>query len=366
MEDLYFELYEKLTKDSEEADREVTINAFSLLLCAQRMLTSAEFLAALSTTPQRNYGELTNDHVLQMCSNMIVFDSTLDTFRFAHLSVREFLEKRPEYTSTTTNSLVAGRCLLELLSVIDNPATRKFLSEQGQPLWNSTFSHDLRSYSTIYWTTHCQSAGDKRINGVLRDLFRFFLSNGSDPTSAFALWTGQLREQLTDKIGWKLYRKLKDTTAATAAALFVACCFDFSEVIGNLVAGQIAHADFNNSNGLTPLHVAVDHSSCKVISILISHKLTRITEEVVKAAAGNEENGEEVMTLLLDRRGADVQITEEAVKAAARCPEESMVNDLWHQKSQGMGGLKFEQYSLQYPSRFETGERTDIFFGGTR
>jgi hypothetical protein len=37
----------------------------------------------------------------------------------------------------------------------------------------------------------------------------------------------------------------------------------------------------------------------------------------VKAAARNEENGKEVMTLFLDRRGADVQITKEVAKAAA-------------------------------------------------
>jgi hypothetical protein len=38
---------------------------------------------------------------------------------------------------------------------------------------------------------------------------------------------------------------------------------------------------------------------------------------VVKAAAENRFNGKEVMTLLLDRRGADVPITEAVVKAAA-------------------------------------------------
>jgi hypothetical protein len=43
----------------------------------------------------------------------------------------------------------------------------------------------------------------------------------------------------------------------------------------------------------------------------------KITDEVVKAAAGNERSGEEVMTLLLDRRGDDVKITDEVVKAAA-------------------------------------------------
>ena len=39
-----------------------------------------------------------------------------------------------------------------------------------------------------------------------------------------------------------------------------------------------------------------------------------ITEKVVEAAARNEK----VMTLLLDRRGDDIPITEEVVKAAAR------------------------------------------------
>ena len=43
----------------------------------------------------------------------------------------------------------------------------------------------------------------------------------------------------------------------------------------------------------------------------------QITEEVIKAAAGNSESGTEVITLLLDRRGADVQITEEAVRVIA-------------------------------------------------
>lgn len=42
-----------------------------------------------------------------------------------------------------------------------------------------------------------------------------------------------------------------------------------------------------------------------------------ITEEVVKAAAGNLWSGKEVMMLLLEKRGADVVITEEVVKAAA-------------------------------------------------
>ena len=72
-----------------------------------------------------------------------------------------------------------------------------------------------------------------------------------------------------------------------------------------------------NTQGRTPLEVAVKSGSCGVISILLNIEFTIISKDVVKAAAGNEESGKEVMTLLLEQRGADVMITEKVVKAAA-------------------------------------------------
>ena len=43
-----------------------------------------------------------------------------------------------------------------------------------------------------------------------------------------------------------------------------------------------------------------------------------IAEDVVEAAAGNWKNGKEAMTLLHDRRGADIHITVNVVAAIAR------------------------------------------------
>ena len=137
LEDHYLELYEKLIKTSTNADREVIINAFSWLLCAQRTLTSGEFLAALSITTRRQSNQVTKEHILDMCSNMIVFDPTLDTFRFAHLSVREFLEKRPEYTKEATNALAAEKCLLNILSEVALPKLRENVFSKGVKGHNS-------------------------------------------------------------------------------------------------------------------------------------------------------------------------------------------------------------------------------------
>jgi hypothetical protein len=54
-----------------------------------------------------------------------------------------------------------------------------------------------------------------------------------------------------------------------------------------------------------------------VASILVANESTHITEEVIKAVAGNRHSGKYMMALLLERRGDDVMITEEVVKVAA-------------------------------------------------
>ena len=150
LEDLYLELYEKLTKPSANANREVALKAFSWLLYAQRTMKSGEFLAVLSTTPRRQFNLLKKEHILKMCSNMVDFNLSLDTLRFVHLSVREFLEGRAEYAreAVVAASALAAEivCLLDVSSAADNPTTKRLLSKYEQDLLNSTLSHDFRHY----------------------------------------------------------------------------------------------------------------------------------------------------------------------------------------------------------------------------
>jgi ankyrin repeat protein len=318
LEELYSELHKKLTKYPAKADRRIARNAFSWLLCAQRMLNSTEFLAAISISRTGRSTQVSKDQVLDICCNLVVFDATLDTFRFAHLSVREFLENRQEYNSTATNSLAAETCLLGLINAVHNPAVRMFLSQYGQPSEReSPSSNDFGIYPTIYWAIHCQLAAAHRTEGVLKDFFLFFMSNASDPTSPCALWTGRIQERPGYYINYGLHEKLQETKAASATPVFLACSFDFPEVITDQVARGIFRADYTNSKGLTALDIAVKYGSCGVVSVLLTDKAIQITDKVIEAAAANPESGKEVMMLLLDRRGDEIKITDEVVKIAA-------------------------------------------------
>jgi hypothetical protein len=268
-----------------------------------------------------NFSPVSKDQVLDICCNFVIFDGTLDTFRFAHLSVREFLEKKPEYEIKSINSTVAETCLQLLIATAQHLAAKRIMPKELHPsAAGSLFANDSRIYPTLYWASHCQLAGDKRCNGTLKDLLSRFVCNESDPASAFAIWANQfyqLSTGFTTYEDWRVKEKMEDTQATPASFLFIACAFNFYEVIRDRLAMLGLHCDFLNDKHETPLLVAMKHSSCEVILELLNEETTQITEEVVKAAARNSRNGKEVMTLLLDRRGADVRITEEVVKAAA-------------------------------------------------
>jgi ankyrin repeat protein len=193
-----------------------------------------------------------------------------------------------------------------------------FLSQYGQPSERESLSwNDFGIYPTIYWAIHCQLAAAHRTKGVLKDFFLFFLSNGSDPTSPLALWSGRIQKRPVDYITYELHEKLEETKAASATPVFLACSFDFPEVITGQVARGIFRADDTNSKGLTALHVAVKYGSCGVVSVLLTDEAIQITDKVIEAARANPESGKEVMILLLNRLGEEVKITDDVVKVAA-------------------------------------------------
>lgn len=130
---LYDKLYRFLFTKLGRVEATVFENALHWLLCARRTLKTGEFLCAVLVNPEsgRSAGVTSKDLVLKICNNFIVFDPQLDTFRFAHLSVREYLEQKTEYSSSVTNAIAAEICLRTVLSADSSIATQKLLPELG-------------------------------------------------------------------------------------------------------------------------------------------------------------------------------------------------------------------------------------------
>ncbi|KAF1966557.1 ankyrin [Bimuria novae-zelandiae CBS 107.79] len=322
---LYDELYGLLSTKPGQVQAVVFKNALYWLLCARRTLKTEEFLCAISIDSEsgRSVKVASKDLVLKICNNFIVFDPQLDTFRFAHLSVREYLEQKPEYGSSTINALAAEVCLWTVFSASSNIATEELLLKLG---WRANASltafEQLWTYADIYWPEHCKSAKEQRRYGKLKTMLHHVATGPHGADSAIVLWNNRLRKHLAGYGYWEEKRTLEDTIAnihsEVSIGLFVACAFDFGELIGVELERSAGAIDRVNQKGRSPLHIATRNGSCASLTKLLAlnHRI-RITQEMVVAAAGNEDSGKEVMALLLDKRGADVQITQEVVVAAA-------------------------------------------------
>ncbi|KAF2796410.1 hypothetical protein K505DRAFT_415804, partial [Melanomma pulvis-pyrius CBS 109.77] len=322
---LYSEIYDVLSKTSGELEAMVFKNVLHWLLCAKRALQADEFLAIVSIDTKRgnSTGPIYKDFVLDICNNFVIFDSQLGIFRFAHLSVQEFLEKRPEYDRLATNRLIAEVCLWSVLPTPGDLAIEKLFLGLG---WcanpEPTRSELLRRYADIYWPIHCKSAGSERKSGTLRRLLQHILCN-DEATSSLVRWGHRLQKHSKENVDWKVQRQLDDTMttpeSVSSLGLFLCCIFDFEEYIEDILGGKTPVLHCFNIHGRSCLQIAARNGSCATLDRLIA-KLgpeTKLPAEVVEAAAENRDNGKEMMALLLDRRGADIVITEEVVKAAA-------------------------------------------------
>ncbi|SPJ73916.1 uncharacterized protein FTOL_03646 [Fusarium torulosum] len=310
LEELYKEIFQKIENYPSASDRQYAKHTLSWLLCAQRKLSSAEFLTAVSMAVPHQ--QLQSSQILDFCCNLVVLDTQLDTFRFAHLSVREFLEKQAGYASSFSNGLAAETCLVTMFGLATDRFSVSVLSKLGYH--GGIDKTQLKKYSYAFWAPHCQAAAERRKQGQLRELLQEFTQPEMTVGSAISKWNDYLKG-VPREIEYDLRRKLRACCAAAKSWAFIACAFNIYELLEG--GTGFAIDGLQNEDNETCAQVAAKAGSCEALSKLLSSDNVRITEAVAKAAAHNWENGKEVIGLLLDQRGDQVTITEDVVKAAA-------------------------------------------------
>ncbi|WQF77080.1 Putative NACHT nucleoside triphosphatase, P-loop containing nucleoside triphosphate hydrolase [Colletotrichum destructivum] len=333
LEDLYREILSRIEGFEAETDRLLTRSALSWLLCGQEQLKSDCFLAAVCLTKHDAAYRISKTQLLELCCNLVLYDSTQDAFQFSHLSVREFLESQTVYQLVAVNALVAESCLY----IVDE-------------MHKYPVSNPLLEYCDRFWAEHAQ----KGLHGEQETLTRtlhFFLSKERGTTQV-GDWQKRIQRSTARK-SLGIGTKLQSSIRTIPSVLLVVCAFDLAgvlsldewthlstrdpgafrnthqEVAAKHGEGKIVawHLDRNipfETGEITLTAVAENRGSGHKIMALLLDKRgdeIRITEDVVEAAAENKESGKEIMALLLDKRGDEIRITEDVVEAAAENDE---------------------------------------------
>lgn len=133
MEKIYKELYEHNIQELDEEQADVIRKVLSLLLVAKVPLRTSE-LCQLVCAPEES--DMSIETVLDMCFDLVRLDTIQDHFRFSHLSVREFLEKREnEFGQASMHGMATRACLASLSS-------------------SKTITPE--DYAVLYWAPHAE------------------------------------------------------------------------------------------------------------------------------------------------------------------------------------------------------------------
>jgi ankyrin repeat protein len=316
---IYAKIYKQIEGDTSPGQKRESLiiaeNALRLLLCARVLFPTDVFLTAIQ--PQRS-GPVSAALLLTIASNLIVHDVEQDTFRLAHLSVREYLETRPEYSEMEAHAFGAEICLTQLTK-------RKPRSDDQEV-------DVMEHYAILYGPFHCQFSGEKRVQDELKTLMKSFLMPRN-----FTKWMEVLPSIVNDPdfyswgVPWELEYQLDDSISSPPSKFLLACAFGFTEVIkdpkvptdarnqhgrtGLHLASRYGHddvvqllldkgakTDVLDTDGKAPLYLAVYNGHLRAAEILLEHdNVTEISEELLIASLWSGDPDTAMMKLLLDR-----------------------------------------------------------------
>ena len=185
-------------------------------------LSVEEFLAAITTNATQDITKIKKEDLLAICSSFVVLDEEMNVFRFAHLSVMEFLLGLNEYTAVTAHALAAETCLITC-------------SNHCGVLGSSQeLTHPLQCYAVLFWAYHCQEAGDRRPQNLIQAFLKHVPENSNSP---FLIWERDLRAFLRNRgnhyFSMSLYDvfTLQDMLSHPPDPLFAACTWGFPDVV---------------------------------------------------------------------------------------------------------------------------------------
>lgn len=287
---LYESIFDRIAR-SGSSSRDVAESVLRWLLIARRPLTTGTILEAVSDAGD----DLEKDEVLDICRNLVIADDETNTFRFAHLSVQEFLEKRVEYNDDALHTFAALRCLREFESSIQSES-----EDRARPDPNSSCFY---AYAVVNWVYHTLMVSDRsedlvdKIESFLRDDY------------AFNIWNHDARES-SERQEYFL-----------ANTDFEFPCLNGHKATQTFVIAKLGLIDafeeqldldwnYNNIKGEAPIHIAAFAGNLEIVKRLIVEKEMVINHQgdtsfgpLLAACVGGHKN---VVEYLLSIDGVEV------------------------------------------------------------
>ncbi|PVH80192.1 hypothetical protein DL98DRAFT_208852 [Cadophora sp. DSE1049] len=263
------------------------------LLFAQEQLPADVFIIAVRSDLD-NQDSLERSDILSICCNLVIHDDETNTFRFAHLSVLEYLECLDVYSISTARSLLAEQCLSWIIKSgetleqernvyfrVPEYATRVTWEPYAKMVKESPIMSFSR-HADIHWPQYARFAGILRKQGRLKVLLETFLLSTqeslSNNTGHFCRWI--------DRLDYRpLFYQRDLITSRPCNPLFVATAFSLIEIVEALIRNNPGALQALNSLDLNCAQVAAQFDQpLSICTILRESRRLQLPVDYMKSA----------------------------------------------------------------------------------
>ncbi|KAL8916277.1 MAG: hypothetical protein Q9208_008606 [Pyrenodesmia sp. 3 TL-2023] len=250
LEDTYSAIVRDLDKFTPPSCQAIK-NTIKLMICAEYPIDAREMLEALSilSGEERDLDEAT---ILKMGRGLIVKESPYrPRFVFAHLSVKEFFEKRTEYSGEYAHAVAAEACLEAYLKLDPSLPGRRL---------------NFLVYANTHLGRHYMKSGSLRQKPKLRVLMEEFIF-GHGPGSAFEKWNRfSFRSSLELAPGTNAERMR--CVSRPALPLFMICVYGYNEFVERAIQGKTDVHYAQNTCQERPMEVAAFYGNYSTLKLL--------------------------------------------------------------------------------------------------
>ena len=177
LSDLYDRIFTEIL-DSAKHSKSIGIQILSWLRVARRTLTVSEIIGAVALVDDGTFTPLNTRDILGMTCNLVVEDTARDCLRYAHLSVREFLEGRSEFSDDQCHRRLAERCL------------------ESYTIYYS-LKDPLSEYAMLHWAAHYSALSPVIRNTVMYIHLIPFLFQNDSTSQTFTRWRREIQSKIS-------------------------------------------------------------------------------------------------------------------------------------------------------------------------
>ncbi|KAL6713705.1 hypothetical protein ACLMJK_009170 [Lecanora helva] len=242
--------------------RDVGVRALFWILHMREPLTPSALLIAVAESYD---SRMQLSQLLALYANLVVLDKNSNVIRFAHQSVKEFLERNDAFTGSMAHGILASTCV-KLCS--QGPISGNILCYP---------SDDIYVYAALYWPIHLKLAlgtGVKENDHLVNTLTSFIFDEEFDTTLSFDSWLEARREIVPYLPIDHAMKTAPDAIPdSQAGVLFLASAFGLTDLL-RVIFEHIANLDVNqrNKHGYTPVYLAAALGHSATLALLVQHR----------------------------------------------------------------------------------------------